>query len=175
MFNFFSYDPGAENDSGGGNLCAVGTLQPQIEIWDLDLVEAVVPSVTLGDDKSGKKTTVAKRSVKKKAKLGLNGHTDAVLDVAHNQNMPHVLASGGADRRTILWDLDATSVHTVFKRCRDKVCPFPALFHHYRFIFRYNRSIGTLTSRHCWPPATCPARCVSGMGVMQVKWPPNAK
>ena len=61
----------------------------------------------------------------------MNGHTDSVLDVAHNQNMPHVLASGGADRRTILWDLDATSVHTVFKRGLDKVrscsAPFPTL------------------------------------------------
>jgi WD40 repeat protein len=40
------YDPGV--DSKKGNLLAVSTMNPQIEIWDLDLINAVKPVVKLG-------------------------------------------------------------------------------------------------------------------------------
>jgi periodic tryptophan protein 1 len=40
------YDPGV--DSKKGNLLAVSTMDPQIEIWDLDVINAVKPVVKLG-------------------------------------------------------------------------------------------------------------------------------
>lgn len=40
------YDPGV--DSKKGNLLAVSTMNPQIEIWDLDIINAVKPVVKLG-------------------------------------------------------------------------------------------------------------------------------
>ncbi|KHJ98570.1 WD domain, G-beta repeat protein [Oesophagostomum dentatum] len=80
-----------------GNLLAVGTMEPVINIWDLDIMNAVVPVVTLGAKSKGRRRKRDGRD---------QGHSDAVLSVAWDRITPHVLASGGADRQIILWDLD---------------------------------------------------------------------
>lgn len=92
------YDPGNEQEEGKGNLLAVGTMESTINIWDLDIVNAIEPVVTLGG-KYGQK----KRS---KRDGSAQGHRDAVLCLSWNKLTKHVMASGGADRTVVLWDLD---------------------------------------------------------------------
>ena len=47
---WLDYDPEAEAaGAAGGNLLAVGTMSPQIELWDLDIVDGVEPTYTLGE------------------------------------------------------------------------------------------------------------------------------
>ncbi|KAJ1351572.1 hypothetical protein KIN20_007647 [Parelaphostrongylus tenuis] len=94
------YDPG-NNETGKGNLIAVGTMESVINIWDLDIMNAVVPVVNLGSKKKGRR---------KKRDGREQGHSDAVISLAWNKVSTHVLASGGADRRILLWDLDEAKV-----------------------------------------------------------------
>ncbi|CAD5217944.1 unnamed protein product [Bursaphelenchus xylophilus] len=89
------YDPGVEDRKG--NLLAVGTMNPVIELWDLDIVNAVKPLGTLGETQ--------KKGRKKRDGSG-QGHKDAVLSLAWNREADHLLASGGADEIVVLWDLD---------------------------------------------------------------------
>ncbi|KAJ3820754.1 WD40-repeat-containing domain protein [Lentinula raphanica] len=106
-----SNDPSIAN-SGFGNYIAVGTLDPEIEIWSLDVVEAMYPSTILGrPDKSkahipvplgtGKK----KRKKTKKREVERAYHVDAVLDLSWNRKMRNLLASASADCTVKLWDL----------------------------------------------------------------------
>jgi len=84
-------------DFGGkkANLIAVGTFLPQIEIWNLDLLDVVQPEVVLGEvsdlqyDEMGNALPDIKnfsKQNKKKEKAGevLQGHTDAVLSLSVN-------------------------------------------------------------------------------------------
>ncbi|KJH41107.1 WD domain, G-beta repeat protein [Dictyocaulus viviparus] len=84
-----------------GNLIAVGTMESVINIWDLDIMNAVVPVVNLGDKKKGRR---------RKRDGSDSGHLSAVLSLAWNKITPHVLASGGADKEILLWDLDEIKV-----------------------------------------------------------------
>ena len=55
-----------------GNLVAMGSMSPVIEVWDLDLVDCLEPAYKLG------------RKGKKKKKIPGVGHKDAVLSLAWN-------------------------------------------------------------------------------------------
>ena len=69
---------GSEGEGGKqGNLVAVGSMSPVIDIWDIDLVDSLEPDFKLG------------RKAKKKIKG--YGHTDAVLSLAWNRNAEYVL------------------------------------------------------------------------------------
>lgn len=92
------HDPG-NDESGKGNLLAIGTMNSTINIWDLDIVNAAEPVVTLGNSQKPGKT-------KKKRDGSAQGHSDAVLSLAWNKLTDHVVASGGADKQVVLWDLD---------------------------------------------------------------------
>lgn len=64
-----------------GNFVAVGSFEKQIEIWDLDVLDLVYPTVTL------------------------KGHEDAVMSLSWNRQGKNFLASGSADHSVLLWDL----------------------------------------------------------------------
>ena len=85
------FDP--ESDTRG-SLVAVGSMSPVIEVWDLDLVDCLEPAFKLG------------RKARKKKKIPGVGHTEAVLALSWNSQCEHVLASGGADHKALLWDLN---------------------------------------------------------------------
>ena len=66
---------GPEGEGGKhGNLVAVGSMSPVIDIWDIDLVDSLEPDFSLG------------QKAKKKKKIKGYGHTDAVLSLAWNRN-----------------------------------------------------------------------------------------
>jgi periodic tryptophan protein 1 len=106
------------SDGKSGNYCAVGSFGPGIEVWNLDVLNALEPSCILG----GEDTTAADDLMKanmaraasgkklKKKKLQQQGlrpgsHTDAVMCLSWNKVHRQVLASGSADCTVKIWDI----------------------------------------------------------------------
>lgn len=86
-----------------GSYIAIGSYDPVIELWSLDVIDAVLPTVTLG-------TAVPKKTGKKKAKLPQKSdtsHVGAVLSLSWNAGARNLLASGSADMTAKLWDLNS--------------------------------------------------------------------
>ncbi|KAF8969152.1 WD40 repeat-like protein [Flammula alnicola] len=95
--------PGPNQKSGFGNYIAVGTLDPEIEIWSLDVIEAMYPTSILGrpdETKAHKKKKKPKHRIVQTAY-----HVDAVLGLSWNKTQRNLLASASADRTVKLWDL----------------------------------------------------------------------
>ena len=95
-----------------GNFIAVGTLDPEIEIWSLDTVETMYPDMVLGrPDKTAAHVptplgTGKKKRKKTKARAASTAHhVDAVLGLSWNRTHRNLLASASADRTVKLWDL----------------------------------------------------------------------
>ncbi|XP_032523202.2 periodic tryptophan protein 1 homolog [Danaus plexippus] len=103
---WLNHDP---SDPQPGNLCALGGMDPVIQVWDLDIENCLEPAFKLG------------RKPNKKKKTKRIGHKDAVLDLSWNTNFSHVLASGSADNTVLLWDLDQGLPHTKLTYFEDKV------------------------------------------------------
>ncbi|KAF5359202.1 hypothetical protein D9756_003076 [Leucocoprinus leucothites] len=115
-----STPPALKNSSnpGFGNFIAVGTLDPEIEIWSLDVVEAMYPTSILGRPDETKAhvpiplgTGKKKRKKQKHRTIEKGYHVDAVLGLSWNKTQRNLLASCSADRTVKLWDLtrDPTS------------------------------------------------------------------
>ncbi|XP_045505578.1 periodic tryptophan protein 1 homolog [Colias croceus] len=103
---WLSHDP---SDPQPGNLCALGGMDPVIQVWDLDIENCLDPAFKLG------------KKPNKKKKIQRVGHKDAVLDLSWNRNFTHVMASGSADNTVLLWDLDQGTPHTKLDYFQDKV------------------------------------------------------
>ncbi|XP_045760728.1 periodic tryptophan protein 1 homolog [Maniola jurtina] len=103
---WLSHDP---SDPQPGNLCALGGMDPVIQVWDLDIENCLEPAFKLG------------QKPHKKKKIKRVGHKDAVLDLSWNRNFTHVIASGSADNTVLLWDLDQCTPHTKLDYFEDKV------------------------------------------------------
>ena len=98
-----------------GNFCAVGTFEPGIEIWNLDVLNALEPSCILGGEDTSFADELMRQSVgggppknKKKfqgPKLRSGSHTDAVMSLSWNKVHRQVIASGSADCTVKLWDV----------------------------------------------------------------------
>ncbi|OSX57595.1 hypothetical protein POSPLADRAFT_1185570 [Postia placenta MAD-698-R-SB12] len=110
--------PSAQGSAGSpakqfGNYIAVGTLEPEIEIWSLDVVEAMYPDMVLGrPDKTAAHVPTPLGTGKKKRKktkhraASAAHHVDAVLSLSWNRTHRNLLASASADRTVKLWDLN---------------------------------------------------------------------
>ncbi|KAK9820102.1 hypothetical protein WJX72_006156 [[Myrmecia] bisecta] len=107
-------DPSGRRETA--NLAAVGTMSPGIEIWDLDVLDAVEPLAVLGGEASepapestdaeGAVTKSKAKKLKKKKKskpLKDGSHTDAVLGLAWNQ--ASVLLTGAFDKNVCMVDM----------------------------------------------------------------------
>ncbi|XP_060530527.1 periodic tryptophan protein 1 homolog [Cylas formicarius] len=92
-----------------GNYCAVGSMSPVIEVWDVDIINGVRPAFTLG------------KMANKKKKRDHVGHTDAVLALAWNKMYEHVMASGSVDQTIILWDMENLAPSSTIDAFNDKV------------------------------------------------------
>lgn len=79
--------PSSEAENGVVNLAAIGTFEPTIEIWDLDVVDSPAPA------------------------YALSGHSAAVISLhAHpSPQLRNLLASGSADGSVKLWDISRAS------------------------------------------------------------------
>ncbi|KAI9689675.1 MAG: hypothetical protein M1820_010104 [Bogoriella megaspora] len=88
----------------GMNIAAVGMMEPDIELWDIDTVDGMYPQAILGPSEFNK-------SRKKKKKIRKNSisndyHVDAVITLATNRQHRNLLLSGSADATIKLWDLN---------------------------------------------------------------------
>lgn len=89
-------------NSKHGNMIAVGTFEPEIEIWNLDYIDPVYPEWILGESKTKKSSQYT--------------HTDAVLCLSWNHNQRQFLSSGSADTTIKLWDLSSSNSKTTKKK-----------------------------------------------------------
>ncbi len=106
------------NSAPRANMLAVGTFAPYIEVYDLDVIDGMLPVAKLGSDtaEAAIRANVAAAAApgrdkkgKKRGKAGgrevVNGHTDAVMCLGWSELQRNVLASGSADHTVQLWDL----------------------------------------------------------------------
>lgn len=105
---WLNYRPGSNDTENFANFAAIGTFDPQIEIWNLDSIEKSFPDMILGEpvDNSIASLKTKKNKKKSKGQHITTHHTDAVLSLAHNKQYRSVLASTSADHTVKLWDLN---------------------------------------------------------------------
>lgn len=110
---WINYRPSKSNEDGEnvGNFAAIGTFDPQIEIWNLDCVDKAYPDIILGEPTNNSVASLKSKKNKKKSKNQniTTHHTDAVLSLSHNPFHRNVLASTSADHTVKLWDLNTAS------------------------------------------------------------------
>ncbi|KAH6626003.1 WD40-repeat-containing domain protein [Chaetomium sp. MPI-SDFR-AT-0129] len=114
--------PGVDKDSTG-NFVAIGTFDPDIEIWDLDTIDCMYPNAILGQGGANGEEDKKKKKKKKKSKKANDSyHVDAVLALSANRKHRNLLASASADKTVKLWDLHTTQCAKSYNYHTDKVC-----------------------------------------------------
>lgn len=121
---WLDYCPTQSDAQAKGNFIAVGTLDPEIEIWSLDVIDGLYPNAILGQSAEAKLELAAaepqaaesngkkkKKKKPKKPKLVANAsyHVDAVLSLSWNRAHRNLLASASADKTIKIWDLSLPS------------------------------------------------------------------
>ncbi|TRX97872.1 hypothetical protein FHL15_001082 [Xylaria flabelliformis] len=113
--------PGVEKDATA-NFVAIGTMDPDIEVWDLDTVDCLYPNAILGQGGNLQEQQEKKKKKKKKSKANDEYHVDAVLSLAANRKHRNLLASASADKTVKLWDLNTAKCAKSYSYHTDKVC-----------------------------------------------------
>ena len=110
-----------------GNFVAIGTMEPDIELWDLDVVDSMYPTAMLGEsaqphDNGVESKETKKKKTKKKTKKNDNYHVDAILALAANRQHRNLLASASADETVKLWDLGTGKCAKSYSMHQSKIC-----------------------------------------------------
>ena len=114
---------GTADVNSKGNFVAVGTFDPDIELWDLDTIDSMYPNAILGQGGEETKTENADKKKRKKSKKANDYyHVEAVLSLAANKQHRNLLASSSADKTVKLWDLTTQKCAKSYSRHSDKVC-----------------------------------------------------
>jgi periodic tryptophan protein 1 len=169
-----------EAPSQPGNYIAVGTFEPEIEIWSLDTVEGLFPDALLGrPDKTKAHVPIPLGTGKKKKKktkareVSTEYHVDAVLSLSWNRSHRNLLASASADKTVKLWDLSkepnagairSFQVHTDKVQAVQWNLAEPTIL----LTGSYDRTVRTFDSR-------APDACVGatlGADVEAIRWDP---
>ncbi|CAN1353072.1 Uncharacterized WD repeat-containing protein C17D11.16 [Linum perenne] len=87
-----------------GNFIAVGSMEPAIEIWDLDIIDEVQPSAVLGGVAEEKVQAVAWNH--HEAQILLSGSFDrsVIMKDGRNTTSPGIRWSVAADVESLAWD-----------------------------------------------------------------------
>lgn len=116
----------AADQDARGNYVAVGTMDPNIEIWDLDTIDCMYPNAILGQGGEGSDEAAdpgkKKKKRKKSKKVNDDYHVDAILSLAANRHHRNLLASSSADKTVKLWDLNSTTCAKSYSYHTDRVC-----------------------------------------------------
>ncbi|KAK1774443.1 WD40-repeat-containing domain protein [Copromyces sp. CBS 386.78] len=162
--------PGVDKDSTG-NFVAIGTFDPDIEIWDLDTVDCMYPNAILGQ--GGNPEDEKKKKKKKKSKKANDEyHVDAVLALAANRKHRNLLASASADKTVKLWDLHTTKCAKSYSYHTDKVCSLAwhAVESTVLLSGSYDRTVAIADMR---APNEAPMRVGVESDVENVRWDPH--
>ncbi|KAI8333708.1 WD40-repeat-containing domain protein [Chlamydoabsidia padenii] len=95
-----------------GNYVAIGTFDPDIEIWNLDTIDVMFPETILGH---------TDKSKKRSKKVNDNYHVDAIMDMSWNKNHKNFLLSSSADGTVKMWDLTTSKCVQSYTHHSDKV------------------------------------------------------
>lgn len=108
---------------GNASFVAIGTMDPDIEVWDLDIIDCMYPNAILGQGNQNL-TDVPKGKKKKRKSKKPNEqyHVDAVLSLAANKQHRNLLASSSADTTVKLWDLHTAQCAKSYSLHSGKVC-----------------------------------------------------
>lgn len=110
---FFDHPLPSTTPPPKSNLVAVGTFEPGIELWDLDIVDSLEPAAVLGGSVESTFDYPKNKKNQKKQELKPGSHTEAILSVAWNKFFRNILTSGSADCSLKFWDLaQLTCLHT---------------------------------------------------------------
>ncbi|XDG06676.1 hypothetical protein ABKA04_006291 [Annulohypoxylon sp. FPYF3050] len=104
------------------NFVAIGTMDPDIEVWDLDTIDCMYPNAILGQGANPQEEEKKKKKKKKSKKANDEFHVDAVLSLAANRKHRNLLASASADKTVKLWDLHTAKCAKSYSYHTDKVC-----------------------------------------------------
>lgn len=122
-------DVSISDEGAKGNYVAVGTMDPDIELWNLDTVDSMYPNAILGQGGEGAPAEKGDGVVKQKKKRRKRSkkandeyHVDAVLSLASNKHHRNLFASSSADKTVKLWDLNTTKCAKSYSHHTDKVC-----------------------------------------------------
>lgn len=121
---------GKTDTNARGNYVAVGTFDPDIELWDLDTIDSMYPNAILGQGSLEEDPSTSdpnpehkkKKKRKKSRKANDSYHVDAILSLAANRQHRNLLASASADKTVKLWDLTTQQCGKSFSYHTDKVC-----------------------------------------------------
>jgi periodic tryptophan protein 1 len=102
--------PKVDMEKKSGSFVAIGTFHPEIEIWNLDVMDAIEPTATLGGKEASSSlsssSSSSKKNKKKQAQSFKPGsHEDSVISLAWTPAFRSRLASGSADTYVKLWDV----------------------------------------------------------------------
>lgn len=106
-----------------GNYIAVGTFNPEIEIWNLDVLDPLEPTATLGGAAPGmiKPKKKGKKGQEPEVELLEGSHEGAVMSLSWNRSYRQALASGSADCTVKIWDVTTQACSHTFTHHTDKV------------------------------------------------------
>ena len=108
------------------NIAAAGYMNPDILLWDLDVVDVLEPMETL------------------------TGHTDAVIDICWNNQVKNIIASGSADRHVRLWNLDeCKSVSNIKMTGKVSALEFGIYEQFLLLAGDLNRNVSVIDTRSC--------------------------
>lgn len=160
------HSSGAQNGSSGEeghNFVAVGTFDPDIEIWDLDTVDRMYPNAILGaggapageqeaklmSKKAKKSKKKKKKSRSKEAEPNATHHVAAVLALSHNRAHKHLLASASADHTVKLWDLRTATCAASYGHHADKAvaCVWHPVESTVLLTGSYDRTVAAIDAR----------------------------
>ena len=118
----------ASKDGSVGSFAAIGTMDTEIEVWDLDCIDRMTPAAVLGGlDKSaagpgaGNGSKGKKKKKKEKQRLKEGSHADAVLGMSWHLLQRHILASASADKTIKIWDVPQEKCLHTLTHHTDKV------------------------------------------------------
>lgn len=166
-----------DDSSDVGNFAAIGTFEPEIEIWNIDVVDSVYPDLVLGQRPDGEEVVSSKKKKKKiQKKINDHYHVDAVLSLSANRKHRNLLVSGSADTTIKLWDLNTGTAGASFRFHSGKVsavqwCPTDSTVllsgGYDRQAIVSDLRINDAEGRRTWK--------VTGGDIEAVKWDPNGR